>query len=228
MNELDGLEKRIRFSDAKLAGTISIGTYESFAIRLWPKFIRGFSQKYPYVQISLVSGSYKQLRRKLFEGQIDIAITAQIEDFPTLCFETLYMDSFGFYCSTSRKEIPRQISQNTFEQIKHLPLITVPSSDCYKFSLDRLLWENKIQPSLIYTLDTFEAARELALEGVGIAVIPRAIVKNATSKQRIKELIFSDHKGAIGKHQIGILFQKDAVDDVLIQTVVSELKTNFQ
>lgn len=228
LNELQAVEEKLKFPTHQLSGIVSIGTYESLAVRLWPKFIKKFAKKYPFIQISLVTEPYSQLRQKLLSGDVQLIVTTFIDTYPDAVFENLYEDSFGFFCATSEKlqknRMPRRLlAQN----LKKMPFLLVPLSDCYGLALEKFLWRYRLDGSLIYKLDTFEAAREFAVEGVGVALIPKMIAADSVSRKVLREFSVDGMRAPIGPHRIGMYARRDMDENSLAKIVMAELKHVF-
>jgi DNA-binding transcriptional LysR family regulator len=220
--ELAALEGRLRFPEETASGAISIGTYESLAVRLWPKFIRRFARKYPFVAVSLTTDSYRALSRRLFDGELQLMVTTRVERHPELRFDVLYKDSFGLFRASRAPA-----SRRTRDDVRKLPIVTVPLADSYGLRIDEVRWQLGSRATATYQLDTFEAARELAIEGIGVAILPRALAREAVARGRLREIRAEGIARELAPHEVGVTARAKDLAEPLVALLRAELLKDF-
>lgn len=230
-SELQKLEYQIRSTNSNLSAKLMIGSYESLAIRMWPRFIQTISKNYPGISISLKTTCENSLLlNMLLSSQLDLIVTISPREYPELINQKLFSDSFGIYCSPKLHLESFSTSKAvSLESLKTVPFILVPSA-IYEdgATVEQLAWKlGLLGRQLIYELDSFEAAKEFISEGIGLGLLPQWVAKPALDQERLVELKVQDILSPIGLHTIFTTYRKSDKSDPAIQTLVRETASFF-
>ncbi len=218
--EVDGVEQRIKNPENELAGILNIGTFASFAIYLWPKFLRHLSKKKNAVQIQLDTIKASESSAALFSRKYHLVLsTEQIQLQDAVNIE-LYKDTFGFFYS--KKFFSKSMQSPSLW--KSLPLIYVPNAkDSSGKTLEQIFNDVGIKNTKKYELDTFEAAKALASEGLGIAVLPLQFASHITNDlERVYDK--SLYAKSYGEHSIYFSMLSADRNDQRITWILNFLK----
>ncbi len=200
------------------AGSLRVGTYDSIAIYFWPKFLKIFLKKYPKIELELTTGRSKEIQLKIEKGQLDIGLI--IEPTPSPYVENIILkkDSFLFYKSTK--------NNNLFKSDKTSPLIYM--ADAHMGAKGQVI-QNLINSSKnnrkIYKTSSLESAKELAINGLGISLLPTLVAQEEVKKNNLKKISlesFPTKKHT--EHSIGIVYSKHRKSSIILQELINNLK----
>ncbi|MGZ3770493.1 MAG: LysR family transcriptional regulator [Bdellovibrio sp.] len=204
------LEQKIN-SHGGVAGVLSLGTFESFAIAWWPEFLNGFYKEFPNLKITIRTADHGHHREKLQQGVLDLVVEACPDQHERITSLKVGTDSFGFYA-------PKIVTNE-----ESLPLVYVPQAkDDRGKLLVELLRERGFIAKEVYELDSFTAVYEFIAAGLGVGVLPLRLAKRAIKKDLIK----GSRKvlGNFGTHSICVSFLNENRNDPRIVTVYRALK----
>lgn len=148
-------------------GQLTIGA--DAAVHILPQVAR-FRLKHPRLAVKLVTGNSASLLKQLAEFAIDIAVTAEQPADDTLLARKLRSDPLVAVVQRSSKLA--RLKRVSFEQLVKLPLILREEG-----SKTRTLLLDEARLRGLKLADTIEiesreAAREAAAQGVGLAIMP--------------------------------------------------------
>jgi DNA-binding transcriptional LysR family regulator len=168
-------------SDAKLAalddgppnGTLNLGTLETTAaIRLAP-VLGTFARRYPKVRLSLSTGTTSGLTRDVIECRLDGAFITGPLDYPDLHAETVFREELVLVTSRAVR------SFDALSAVPDLRTIVFKLGCSYRQRLDTLLAEMGILVSAPLEFGSIDAIVACVAAGVGVTLLPRAVVSAA-------------------------------------------------
>lgn len=214
LNRAADVKEQIRFAGDEAAGVLSIATYESLSIYLWPRLLAELQKTLPHLRIRLKTNVQGNAIDLLASGKFDLIVDAEPRPFPNMTSVTLYSDVFQFFADTQTKTIedrPFIYVQAAFDQDD-------------KSIADHLYAAGLRNPSL-YELDSFEAAKALAQKGLGIAVLPERVAHDAVKSGTLRKFpVPGFSAGGFGKHRICVTYLASGRGDPRIKAAVRELK----
>jgi len=196
LRESSDIERKLRVGHDSLAGRIQVGTYESIAVYFWPAFLRQLTLSHPGLMIALSTIDESRHYRMLKSDKLQLVVSVEPPADDHLFSTILYQDRFSLF---SAQHAPWAQSDSVLDA----PLIYVPTAvDGQGRTIQRLLEEAQVQPRCTYEVDTFEAAKALALEGIGVAVLPCKVAEKdrlagklaPTSLPRLPARGFGEHR----------------------------------
>lgn len=218
---LNDLEIRLKSPEDPMAGSLKVGTYDSIAIYFWPKFFRSFITKFPKLELELTTGRSHMIQALVEKGEIDLGLIIEpVASLGTLSIN-LAVDYFQLYETTTIKPL--------YESAEEAPLIYMPDAlagNDHKRLEEVVGLKSGHSKRRIYKTSSLETAKELALNGLGLALLPKMVAKDALSSGDLK-LIKSKGLGhaGIGKHRIGIVYSKHRENSLVLRKLISELKS---
>ena len=223
LHEAQDIEKKIENFSDELSGVISVGTYESLSVYLWPKFLTHFQKVAPHLKIRLNTKSSLNHVYELSQRRIQAVVDAEARPTTDMVCTTLYYDHFNFYAARKIKNnlLATQLSPET-------PFIYVPNAcDQKGLTISQLLHKNSVQHEVRYEVDSFETAKALALEGLGVAVLPSRVA--APLKHHLYPIrVAGFPKDGFGKHRIQILFNSEDRKEPRIMAIAKEMRSFSQ
>ena len=167
-------------------GKLSIGIPSYIASFFFFDKIIDFHNKYPNIEITLMSGSTKQLLDLLDKHEIDVIIdTAPIKtnnsDLEVIKLSTV---SYSFVCLTSDYDKYKNIK--TLRDLEDFPLVLPVPGTSNRKALDELLLKEKVSPSRIINIHTSEVIINAVKNRLGIGYLISDLVKNDNNYKVLK------------------------------------------
>lgn len=171
-------------------GIITIGALESLCTTRVRDLLKCFHYKFPDIEIvlkTIKSGDYEQL---LLENQIDIAF----------CLEPMITNSEFIVKIAIPEPLTllsgpnHPLSKFTFsgpEEIAAFPLILAEEGCSYRRAILAMLNDYGLTPKSIMEIESIQAMKQLAIDGLGIILLPKIIVEEELSKGQLIELNWS-------------------------------------
>ncbi|MDQ3233529.1 MAG: substrate-binding domain-containing protein, partial [Pseudobdellovibrionaceae bacterium] len=109
------------------------------------------------------------------------------------------------------------------------PLILFPGAlSTNRMKLEETLWDHGFEPRSSFELNSFEAVREIALQGLGIAVMPMRLARPCVAQGTLRPVVVSGiPETGIGLHSVCVSIRRDDDTNLLIQSLLRELKLKF-
>ena len=157
-------------------GNFSIGVSQTIETYLFPKLFVFFTQKYPQITLNFQVYSDEILVKHIYEKTIDVAIVnknvIQFRD-PKITITPFVITQLDLIVSKFHPfTIKKKIKKN---EIYSLEYVSLSNDFIEKIQIDRLLKQNKINPTRLKTvaklhsIDSIKAAVDL---GLGSAFVP--------------------------------------------------------
>lgn len=166
------------------SGRITFGITIYLATLLLPEILPSFKQQYPNIEVIIVEKNTTELEKSLSSGEIDFAImhTApfyEVSNNLSIDFHSLSKDPIllatkknhplGKYAIKSKNTRYPQIDPVLFA---NEPFILLNRRQRIRHVSDLILQKAKISPFVILTTKSYETARRLACEGIGVTFVP--------------------------------------------------------
>ena len=217
---IDALEGELTsLSTGSPSGHLRIGTFETLAARLWPASLKTVWERFPSVKLSLKSDKPSRLAAMLFSGEVDLVVATELEKRPDWVVRPLFEESYSFFAS------PKKVERTTLAGLDRQHLIGVPGAELGTGrTLTQELWSLGVKSQLTCELDTFETAREYALQGLGIAILPLTVAAPALRSKKIREVLFERNRPIrFGRHAISATYRTGDEANPLLALVLSTL-----
>lgn len=172
---------------SELRGVIRLGVAESIVQTWLPDFIKEVSGRYPHLSIEIEVDISPSLRSRLLAQEIDIAFLLGPLTAPRLRNRLLCEYPISFIASPALK-VPNPA---TVRDLASFPLITF-ARNTQPYEAVRSIFNRPALPEMkLHASASMATVVHLAMEGIGIAVIPHAPVEEEIRSGRL-ELIRTD------------------------------------
>ncbi len=166
-------------------GRITLGITRYLAAYLLPIILPKFKQQCPNIEVNIVEENSTDLEILLSSGKLDFAIMHtlpfhEISSNSNIDFHSLSRDPFIL---ATKKDHPLGQHAIISEGFKYPtidislfaeePFIMVKRNQRIRHVSDMILQKANINPKIVLTTKSYETARRLALEGIGITFIPQ-------------------------------------------------------
>lgn len=165
----NNIEKKIKYDQAILKGTIRIGTYDSIARYFFPDFIRYIKTTAPDLKIHLETGRSSDMLDRLKKKKLDLAIVVSEEEkLKSFKSRKIYQDSFGLYRSpTQGEDFNNKLIYYDFAQND--------TENAMKF----FNFTESIQ------CDNLETVRSLTEQAMGVGLLPHRVARESVMVKKL-------------------------------------------
>lgn len=164
MTELKGLAR----------GEVRIGIPPMMSSYYFPRVIRNFRTRYPYLQLSVLGEGAARIQRMIASGEIDMGVVAGSnlpEGLQSRCFlrEEIVACVSVDHPLAARENIRR-------EELLAEPLILFKKGYYMRELTDELMRDLVGEPQVVFETNLFSLVRSLVREGVGVSTLLRMVV----------------------------------------------------
>jgi DNA-binding transcriptional LysR family regulator len=149
----------------RVPSKLTIGTYESIAVYLWPKLTQSLKALYPEMELSLVTRRSAEVMQDVASGKVDGGLVVGPIIHPSLNKMLLYFDDYSFF-----------VGSDVDLSSSSLPVITVPDAcDSKSCTLFQWISQSSFSNRPLLSLSSFEVCAEFASKGMGVTIIPNRV-----------------------------------------------------
>lgn len=148
----------------KVHGTLKIACASIIGQTWLPQVLKEFVRRYPDAKISLMTGWSSEIMRALYDGEAHVGIVRGQVDWNS---KKTYLFRDRLYL------VDKEIT--SIEELKHTerPFIQFKSDSNYYMEIQRWWHRHFLQyPGRQITVDQIETCKQLALNGIGYAILP--------------------------------------------------------
>lgn len=185
---LDKTEAEVKELAKGVMGTIYIGTVEGRGPYIMSKWIARFKEQYPQVYYEIWNGSTDDVLDRLERGILDVALI--MEPFNHELLDSVVVDKVPWIAMINNEHYLAKLPGDTIElaQLKDVPVI-LPSRKYRVREITEWFEQAGVVVNIQAEMSSYLNARELTMQGVGIAVFPstsgRECENNWVTEKRI-------------------------------------------
>lgn len=185
---------------------LAIGVLPSIGAYFMPIANRRLHKSYPNLRLAVHEGSTPQLLTMLEDGRLDVVIGTPQAD-PDFNSHPLFTETL-WACAAADDPLSQSNEPIRLADLSDKPLITVSSSFRLADIVERLAEAAGTYMSRDYQGATLDAARQMAVMGAGVAVLPSlyALAEAVRDPEFVVRRI--DHP--LAKHDIALLWRKSS------------------
>ncbi|HEV7259193.1 MAG TPA: LysR family transcriptional regulator [Bosea sp. (in: a-proteobacteria)] len=170
---------------SQLRGTLRLGAAETIVHTWLPRFVEAMSARYDRVTLEIEVDISPNLRERLLSQEIDLAFMLGPISEPSILSRPLRDEPTGFFASP-RLGFPA--GQNPLARIAAFPIITFARNTQPYMRLRELLSDPHLPPTRLHASAALATAVRMALDGLGVALIPASIVADDVAAGRLVEV----------------------------------------
>lgn len=160
---LQSIEKDIRQYTGGEEGTLTIGAPYSYARFILPGLLKGFSERYPRIDVDVVTASSVELFRHVQSGLLDLCFTRHLE--PDESLERRLITTEECYAVCAR---PFEI-----QDLPRLPYIEYDKNEATNQAIRRWWLEHFSQPQDVrYKVNNGDICLSFIQQGLGYGIFP--------------------------------------------------------
>ncbi len=170
---------------SQLRGTLRLGAAETIVHTWLPRFIEAMSARYEHITLEIEVDISPNLRERLLGQQIDLAFMLGPISAPSIQSQPLRNEPIRFFASP---KLGFAAGVNPLARIAAFPIITFARNTQPYMRLRELLADPHLPPTRIHASAAMATAVRMALDGLGVALIPASIVTEDVEAGRLVEV----------------------------------------
>lgn len=198
-----GLEDRLRAGDKSIAGEIRIATVYSVGLHELPPFLKSFLREHPQVHVHLAYHRTNLVYEACLDNSIDFGIVALPQHRQNLEILPLKGDNLVLVCSPEHPLARRK--RISVKRLAGADFISFERDIPTRKQIDRILRENETAVQIVMEFDNVETIKRSVEAGIGIAILPDAVVTNEVRNGQLCRLDFTE--GPFHR-PVGIIYRK--------------------
>ncbi len=211
-------------------GRIIIGTLPRIGVITLPYIWPEYQEKYPQIEIRLVEESRNELDRMLERGLIDLTFTTRLNRNPSFSYELVLEEDLlmltpnSFFRRNYLHTPCEELSSFDSRQYQNLPFILLKPNHEFRNLVNRFLKDYNIDPTIILETDSPTLCTNLAMQGLGITIVPSTNVARAAS---ISSSVSIMCLGPNYRRSLGVAYLKNAYIPKYMQDFIAMSKTQI-
>jgi DNA-binding transcriptional LysR family regulator len=169
---------------AAMRGIVRLGVSETIVHTWLPALIERVNAAYPNLELEIEVDNSANLNERLVSKDLDLAFLLAPTENPGVRNRPLCSFPVAFVASAKMKLPQRAIE---LEDIARLPIVTFSRNTQPYIALRELFAHKGLRPT-IHASASLATAVRMTLDGIGIAFIPPAILRNVAAKGRLRVL----------------------------------------
>jgi len=184
-------EQQVRGLEVEDAGRFIVGCHESLGAYFLPRFLAAFIRDFPRIELLLHNDSSAGIQRGVLENTVHFGIVVNPHPHPDLVMVELFEDAMDLFVCADAAVRPSMIPESRrpamrvekqgdvdLERAKarlHAgPLVFAGRIPQCRDLVDRLAADGLL-PTRLLSCGDLELVKSLALEGIGVALLPRRV-----------------------------------------------------
>jgi LysR family positive regulator for ilvC len=187
LNEWQQLQQGLKQKNQQLTGTLRLFCTVTAAYEFLPKLIEHFGERYPDVDLKIITGDVAKALNVIDSEEVDVAITALKESQSTkYYFQSLQQVPLKIIGPDNDSELAAKC-QSTHIDWAELPFV-MPESGPIRHKLEKWLKAMGIKPQVYANVAGHEALVSMVALGCGVSIAPKLVIEASPVKNKILEL----------------------------------------
>jgi DNA-binding transcriptional LysR family regulator len=162
-----------------LRGSLRIGTLESTAAARLPPLLSSYHERFPDVQIELISGSSDALISKVHRGDIEAAFVADPFNASGLDCQEAFVEELALIVS-------RSSTMSNARDLQGRTIIAFSNGCSYRRILEGWLTICDIVPTRFLELASYHAITACVAAGTGVSIMPLSVLRAVQAENLVR------------------------------------------
>ena len=181
------------------SGVLRIGVTYTRGRTILPDIITAFQQTYPAISVELVEDTNDALRRKLVDGEMDVAIASFPDNVPGIAIRDFYREEvvmlvarrlFESLYGSEADQRAQRFENGDYTAIEDCPLVLNSIDDIGgHIERDLLKLAGIARPRIKATSSNAETLLALCVRGVGACFCPEILARAALTEEQLTSLM---------------------------------------
>jgi DNA-binding transcriptional LysR family regulator len=162
-------------------GTLRLGSMETTAAIRLPQVLAKYRERYPQVQISLLTGTTAELIKAVENHRLDGAFVGGLHQNPLLAQDEVFREELVLVSSCEFDSLDDLI------QVMPQQTVLVFRTGCfYRSTLEHWFYQVGLVPNQVMELGTLDGILSCVAAGMGVTLLPKAVAQSYESRQAIR------------------------------------------
>jgi DNA-binding transcriptional LysR family regulator len=222
LDEIGTLRTELSDLTAKKSGRVALGASDTVSLYLLPQMIKQFVQRYPGIELILVTQVSRQVVDRILSGDLDIGIVTLPVPEGSLEVRELYRDQFVLVFPPGHPLATRRRIRAS--HLRGHPIIHLKPETFTRQWIDGKLAQFGLGDQVRLEVSTIEIIKRLVETGMGISLLPEMAIEDELRSGRlcaarlqgvplIRTMALVNRKGKYFSHAL-----RAFVDDLLAYT----------
>jgi DNA-binding transcriptional LysR family regulator len=163
------------------AGQLRLGSMETTAAIRLPRVLAKYREKYPEVQLSLLTGTTVELIKAIENHELDGAFVGGIHQNPALVQEEVFEEELVLVSSAAVDSLQTLVATMPAQTV-----LVFRTGCFYRSTLETWFYQAGLMPKEILELGTLDGILSCVAAGMGVTLLPKTIVERYQSRPEIK------------------------------------------
>lgn len=194
-------EARDAVHDRSPRGVLHLGAMESTAAMRLPALLARMQARYPDISVELRTGAPRPLMERVLAGELDAALVAEPVSNPMLASVLAYVEDLVLIGPADHPPI------RSAHDVRNGALLAFEPDCPHRQRLEAWCLRDEMAPRRIVEVGSYHAILGCCAAGMGVALIPAAVLETYTERARLSEHRL---KGVFRTVKIRLVWRKDA------------------
>jgi LysR family nitrogen assimilation transcriptional regulator len=171
LRQVDRLPDLVRARQGEAAGVVSLAIASTLASRFAAPFVLECRESLPKVSLQLVTGGSADLRERVTNSKVDLALVFEDAPSPSRQSRPLFRQRLHL---VQRSDLAPDADQITLEELARIPLVVPVRPNVTRFVMDRAFERVGAVPRIAVEAEGFSNAVDAVQAGIGGTVMPVA------------------------------------------------------
>lgn len=164
-----------------LRGVLRIGTLESTAAARLPPLLSRYHERFPDVQMELISGSSDTLISKVHRGDVEAAFVADPFNASGLECQEAFIEELALI-------VARSSTMNSARDLHGKTIIAFSSGCSYRRILEKWLENCEVVPTRVLELASYHAITACVAAGTGVSIMPLSVLRAVQAENLVRAI----------------------------------------
>jgi LysR family nitrogen assimilation transcriptional regulator len=172
LQELERARSELTPVPGEVMGLVSVGVLESLLDLIVPTLVDSVAEKFPGVELHLLSGVSRDLQEWLDDGIVDVALLYNVADTTAMRVTPLLNELLWAVAPPNGGLLPTEPS--TWQRVLREPLILPTVGHGLRTLIDKARADIPLEPKIILETNSMSVQKQMVLAGRGWAILPAA------------------------------------------------------
>lgn len=207
------------------SGTINIGATPGVSNYLLFDWVRGFTEAYPRLSVSLHTDITSQIVAAIAGRKIDLGfIEGELDSIDMNGLGSLVLEPIPMYVVVNGNHDWTGRDTIAVTELDNVPFITRQKGSRTRVWIDRTLGEHAVKPRIVAELDSPEAIKQAVLSDLGVSILPQYAIKREAEDGVLRALTVEN---VALQRNLKLIWDRSSPFSPLIRALLQHLVEEF-
>jgi DNA-binding transcriptional LysR family regulator len=215
LGSVDALRQAVNDVTGLIQGRLVVGMITGCTVQGLFDTLASFHLTHPGVEITLIEDNSEPLTERVRAGAVDLALIGTVGDPPSgLC--ALPIASERMVAGVPLGHQLAKGGRTSLAEISAYPIVCMPEGTAPRTMFDQACVASGVRPNIALQASAPDAVADLALRGLGIAILTESMVANHAG--RLKALVVDDIGASVGLALVWTANESPALQEFLLRS----------